>query len=81
MLEALLGRGPAQAQMQNGSQTLDSLEAFAGFASATPQFVDASLLENIALHRAGTWDHAAGLAVLDGDSSIHKDVVLTTTRV
>ncbi len=63
--------------MQNGSQTLDSLEAFAGFASATPQFVDASLLENIALHRAGTWDHAAGLAVLDGDSSIHKDVVLT----
>jgi hypothetical protein len=45
VLEALLGRGLAQAQMQNGSQTLDSLEAFAGIASATPQFVDASLLE------------------------------------
>ena len=77
VLEALLGRGPAQARIQSGSQTFDSLERFAGFAAATPQFVDASLLENIALHRTGTWDHAANLAVLDQDSSIHAEVLLT----
>ncbi len=76
VLEALLGRGPAQARIQSGSQTFDSLERFAGFA-ATPQFVDASLLENIALHRTGTWNHAANLAVLDQDSSIHAEVLLT----
>jgi ATP-binding cassette, subfamily B, bacterial len=75
LLEALLGRGPAR--IQSGSQSFDSLERFAGFAAATPQFVDASLLENIALHRTGTWDHAANLAVLDRDSSLHADVLLT----
>ena len=77
MLEALLGRGLAQARIQSGSQTLDSLERFAGFAAATLQFVDASLLENIALDRSGTWDRAANLAVLDQDSSIHRDAPLT----
>jgi ABC-type multidrug transport system fused ATPase/permease subunit len=77
LLEALLGRGPAQARIQSGSQTFDSLEHFAGFAAATPQFVDTSLLENIALHRTGTWDHAANLAVLDRDSSLHSDLPLT----
>jgi ATP-binding cassette, subfamily B, bacterial len=77
LLEALLGRGPAQARIQSGSQVTNSLEHFAGFAAATPQFVDASLLENIALHRAGTWDHVANLAVLDRDSSLHAEVLLT----
>jgi ABC-type transport system involved in cytochrome bd biosynthesis fused ATPase/permease subunit len=74
LLEALLGRGPAQARIQSGSHTFDSLGRFAGFAAATPQFVDASLLENIALHRTGTWDHAANLAVLDQDSDIHSGI-------
>jgi ATP-binding cassette, subfamily B, bacterial len=77
VLEALLGRGPAQARIQNGSQVIHSLEPFAGFAAATPQFVDASLLENIALHRTGTWDRAANIAMLDRDSSLHAEVLLT----
>lgn len=77
LLEALLGYGHAKAQIHYGNQVIQSLEMMSGFAPATPEFIDVSLLENVTLAREGNWDRAIALSALTGDASIRSEAVLT----
>ncbi len=71
LLEALIGNGIAKARIQIENQVLDSLEQMAGFASATPEFIDVSLYQNVSLDRQGDWNQAIALSALN-DDVIHR---------